>query len=446
MIILELYATDAWTLDLNDHVKTATLDGFYPETATDPDNPVVETINVGVRGATLAELVGVVQEINRLLDYARLHPSGAEGVWLNFAADVDQEVYRARVTDGAVRYNAKLLRDWRTKKMTIGLIVERAPYWEGAETQIPLTNANDEDNITGLTVWNHNDATAGHENFVEIAAADVAGDLPAACRIEIENTYNNATRAYTYYIGQAWQSGWPGETTLNVLEAEDADYPTTGNSSNAGYSGGATKALALPATAGYIARWDLSTDVMTACKGQWFRLMAGFTSAPAAGTWIKMKLTFPAGSPLTVVAESPWMQMDGVNTLQEIGTLQIPPWLPGETNLSNLTLALYGYLAATGNQGLDYIQLFPMDGFRKLTPLGYGLGYQAKLIDDGIAGNLYADWGGEKSGYYVGTGEIKLQPGKAQRLYFLCTSQTGGSGIDRTGSVKMFYRPRRAGL
>lgn len=444
MIQLNLYSRADWQKDLNDFTNVTLLNGYYPEAATDQDNPVTETINLLVRGSTHDEMVDNVREINLLLDYARKNTSGPQGAWLEFAMDENQEVWRARLYDGAMNFNGKLLHQWREKKVVISLVIERSPDWLGPEAQLALTNANGTDNTSGLVIWNHDDSGSGHDNFVSINGDDVEGDLPAPCRIEITNTYNSATHAYTYYIGHNWQSDPLNLAT--VLEGENADHPTTGNSNSSAMSGGAYKTLALPATDGYMARWDLAAATLAKCKGNYFRLMAVFGSSPPGGTWLRAKLSFPAGTPLTVVYESPAVLLSDSAILQEIGVIQLPPWLPGETGLADISLALYGYNAAEGNLLLDYIQLFALDGYRKLVPAGYGLPYTTTLVDDQISGSLYQMSGTAKAGYYIGTGEIRLQPGQDQRLHILCTSATQAAPIERTATVKVYYRPRRASL
>ena len=78
---------------------------------------------------------------------------------------------------------------------------------------------------------------------------------------------------------------------------------------------------------------------------------------------------------------------------------------------------------------------------------GYGVLQNSRMIDDGINRITYIDSGAgsDKAGYLVGYGSpIALYPGKNQKLYFLMHSVYGDTAeIDRTASIKLFYRPRR---
>lgn len=439
------------SLTVTDGTNTVTLtatDAYleqFEHIAADPlATSVVERQTVSFIGGNSA-IDANLQELDLLFVQARRYHEERvlPQVFINFSLD-GTTTWRSEVFSGRVVSTGNIVKYERaTGVRSASVIWERAPYWEGPEAQIPLTNGNDTDDLDGLAIWNHDDSDAGDDNWVQIAAASVTGDLPAPCRIQITNTFNSATAAYTYFIGHNWFSD--PANFAHVLEAENADYPTTGDTSSASYSNGEYKTIALPATLGYLMRWDLDATFLSRSKGNYFRMLALFTATPSPNTWLKAKLTFPMTSILTTVAESPAVKLDGINVLQEIGVLQIPPWLPGETSLAGVTLALYGYDAATPNLGIDYIQLFALDGYRKLTPAGYGLPYNAVLVDDRISENVYVGLTG-KSGYYVGTGDILLQPNKLQRLYFLCTSSTGGGGIDRTATIKVYYRPRRSSL
>jgi hypothetical protein len=117
----------------------------------------------------------------------------------------------------------------------------------------------------------------------------------------------------------------------------------------------------------------------------------------------------------------------------------------GTGNLYPLYLELYYELSGGGSVSLDFLALLPLDGYRKLEPRGYGLGYNARLVDDMIEGYVYTDgWATSgKTPHYLGFGDpIRLWPGRDQRLYFYADKNTGVPDIDQTWSVRAYYRPR----
>jgi hypothetical protein len=293
-------------------------------------------------------------------------------------------------------------------------------------------------------VNNCNDAT--RDNWIDINGEDVEGVIPAACRIEIENTYNNIRRLYNLYIGH---NVWSNPASMSsILEGENAD---AGGSSvvaatcSGGYyqsvtSVGETQALAL--------RWELSTAMLNAFAGGWFRLLGRIIST-STNTKLQAKVTFPSGTPLTPVAEAAEVTL-GSNYIQDLGVLQLPPWLRGETGLYPVDLALYARREGGGGSfGLDFIQLTPLDSYRVLSPRGYGAAYGVTVVDDGIINSLYTTgWDiSYKTGHYMHRGNpIMLWPARDQRLYILGTSDVGGSEVERTYSVRVYYRPRRLTL
>lgn len=135
--------------------------------------------------------------------------------------------------------------------------------------------------------------------------------------------------------------------------------------------------------------------------------------------------------------------------IRDLFSLRLPPWLPNSTSLDDINLVLSGY-QVTGSPidvKLDFLQLTPADGWRYLTPTGYGVPNGSRIMDDGILDELYVDdgSGSDKIGIYLGYGSsIYLEPNKLQRLYFLMHSNASNTAeIARTASVKIFYRPRR---
>jgi hypothetical protein len=164
---------------------------------------------------------------------------------------------------------------------------------------------------------------------------------------------------------------------------------------------------------------------------------------------IQAKVGFPSGTPLTSVAEAAEVTL-GSNYIQDLGVLQLPPWLRGETGLYPVDLILYARReGGSGSFSLDFIQLTPLDSYRVLTPRGYGAAYGVTVVDDSIMNSLYTmGWDSSyKTGHYMHRGEpIMLWPARDQRLYILGTSDVSGSAVERTYSVRVYYRPRRLTL
>lgn len=363
-------------------------------------------------------------------------------VYVEYQPDGYSGYYRSEILDGRVELADEATGwQWLDKNIEIRVGWKRRFYWEGAEAQIPLTNGNGANNTSGLTVLNHDDAGAGDDNYVQIAAADVTGDIDAPLRLEITNNYNSATRASSLWITQNVLSD--PANLAHILEAEAGTGGTT--TSDATCSGGSRKDFSWSATTEQqLLSWDLSTALLNACGGNYFRLLGRFINMTYSDMWLRWRIKFE----LTTIWEGPQFLLTANAPLQDLGVLQLPPYLVGSGDVYPLTLVLYAQRqqSATHTLSLDFVQLSTLDGYRKLSPRGYGLGYQTRLVDDGISGYTYTDGStpAGKAGYYIGYGKrIAVQPGKLQRLYFLHDTMVGSAAIDRTLSVKAFYRPRR---
>ena len=483
------------------------LDHYLPSAFTGED--ITETAEV-VFGVDFAAERTSVAMIDRLFEQARRYQRLRIGnaVYVEYKpSDADTNYYRSELKDGRVMIDT-------FKRANV--IWTREPFWEGPETQIPLTGIQGTDVITDLTIYNPNswlqgttisfDATTKEirdsgngmaifktdgvvrvigsanndgsytvvtgnvaakvvvseaivteaagatvtligqkQNYVSIAAADVVGDLPAPPRLEIKNNYNSTTRAANVFVAHNVDSN-PG-TLAHILEAENATGGTT--TINKDSSGGYDKALSWEVTTETeLLDWTISTDVLNACAGNFFRLLIRLASNLAySDLWLKVKIKME----LTVIWESEWILAPNGYSLFELATAQLPAYLAGAGDIYPAHLLLFGRRNAAGTHTLnvDYMQLSPLDGWRKLQPQGYNLGYLARLMDDMIDDYLYTDsWDtpGKFGNYYTASTPLALIPNKLQRLYFLHDVDVGGSAIARTLGVKVFYRPRRCSI
>ncbi len=408
---------------------------------------VVESVALTLTGADAAAVQFLQNSIERLFSEAEHYQRTGFGnrVWVEYRPGDSGDVYRSEILRGRAVPLPASPGQWAETALAVDLAWKRRCYWEGPEVELPLSNGHGS-GTGGRTVYNCNDAT--RDNWVAIAGADVGGVIPAPVRLELQNTYNVTARTQNVYVGlNAYAS--PGDF-LPILEGEDAAY----------CAGGSPPAAASSASGGYyqpvswtgdnqlyVLRWELSTSMLSACAGGHFRILARFHSAPSSGLRLTPKVTFPSGTPLTVVGESQELTLATSPTLQSLGVLQLPPWLPGETSLIGVDLTLYARRTGGGSFNLDFIQITPLDGYQALRPRGYGIPYAYTLVSDGMRDTVYVKAGSLKAGYYLATRpHMQLHPGRDQRLYVLCTHNTGGSEIARTHILRAYYRPRRLTL
>lgn len=335
---------------------------------------------------------------------------------------------RSEILDGILDTETEYYNRISLDYTPVRIWIKRKNYWEGAEAQIPLTNENGTNNTTGLTVFNTNDMTGTpptkRVNYVKMAAANLPGSIPAPPRIEITNTYSSGeTRLSNVWLGRSIDDAtnpfqWfiPHEVTENTTASTERQISLT----------------------------ELDTNFLKGTKGGHYRI---FTKMHYSYQDLRLNvaLYFPASVALTPMQKAPEVVQNYAHVV-DLGTLQIPPWLPGISDQAPIGLRLGARRAGGFNQTFFDYFLFPANAFRQLIPRGYGIATGVTLADDGITETVWTSgWtGGGKTGHYSGYGDwITLIPGKDQRLLFLFNTMTGGYDDAITATIKVFYRPRR---
>jgi hypothetical protein len=435
---MKLYITyGATTLDLQaDGFRV--MNGYYPVSAAATDQVVGESFDLWISSSNPS---AKITELERAFEYAREHADRPDCAWINFAIDQVVDVYRARLLGGLAPLDAKMLRNWRAERARLHVTIERGGYWEGPEAAIELSNTSGS-GTAGITVTNTLDAT--HENYVEIADDQIAGNLPTPLRLQITNSYNNVITLGPVWVGHNVSSD--PENLNPVLEAEDATGGTP--TANATCSGGDYNAFTLE-TDGEVLMytWTLSAGLLEACGGRYFKTMLRFFSGSVTSVWFRPYIYYGSVVPLW---RGPLVRFDSAYAryMRDLAVIQLPPWLDAVEDLDGLTLRLYGKRVTAVDTiiNLDYLYLLPVESFR-LFEVNGAIAYQSAIVDDGPKGQVYSQnaAGAARKANVVAYGSpIMAHPGKVQRLYFLCHSDAANTAeIARTLSIKAWYRPRR---
>lgn len=425
----------------------AYLEGYNPQNFGASANDVTEAHQVEFIGGNSTVDANLV-ELERLFEQARIWDSSRKGARVYIQISLDgTTVWRSEVYDGRILSTGDMVKYERAlgiRQATV--VVRRANWWEGAEAQIPLTNGNGTANTSGLAVYNCNDGSGSSptkkNNYVAITGTDVAGDLPGATRLEITNTYATS-RLYYLWIGQNWTD--PGNF-VHTLEAESATGASATASASA--SGGYYVRKSITTSETTALTWALDATFLNACKGNYYKALVFMYQGDTRNFKFRLKITWNS----TTLWQSGQVQPANLSiAVRDIATFRLPPWLPSLSSLDGVNLVLTAQSTTTTQDlDVDFLMLMPTDGWRQLVYIGYGAAQNKRIMDDGIAGDLYQDAGdgSGKIGNISGYGRpIQLYPGKNQRLYFgLHTYQADLQYIDESISVKLYYRPRRLSL
>ncbi len=428
------------------------LDGYFPGVSEDGSD-VTDRIDVWASGPS-ADLQATIQAIELALEHARQHPKDADGCWINYAVNGTETPWRSRVINGAVLQDAQLEARWKQGKAKLGVAVTRKPFWEGPETALPLSNPNGTGLTTGINVFNCNDGAEyspsnKRHNYVDIAAADVDGNLPTPIKLMMTNTYAANSLAHLW-IGHNYTD--PANAIWN-LEAEAALEKT--GAENATCSGGFEVSETVNGdTPMALFVWSLTSEQMSAAKGQWVHAIPRFSNANALPN---IRFSFAirwSAFRLKIWQSDPYLPTSKKLAIRDMASFRLPPWLQSSSDLSDLELVMVGQRTVSSDQtiALDFLQLIPADGFRYLAYPMFGCAQNYRIVDDGITGEVYQDngAGANRAGVISWYGDpILLQPKKLQRLYFLMHTsslQAYVAEVDRSISVQATYRPRRASV
>lgn len=396
---------------------------------------VTETLEITVSGANLAAIQTNVRAIETLVEAAKRRTANQSGPRVYFTAQWDGEgsSWRAEVTDARLE-TTDVPDQFRRAKVDVALIFTRGPF-EGAEVQLSLTNGNGTNNTAGLAIWNHNDADAGHDNWVEIDAAEVGGTLPAPVRLQFVNKVND-TQAYRKWWLAVNAYNDPANFT-HVIEGESrvTGYGTV--TSSATCSSGGYNAHSIT-TSGQM-QWDLSAAMVARCAGYPFRLLIRFHGTTAM-TYMQACIYDSTG--LVELIAGDFIQSDTYG-VQDLGVLRIPPDYYA-SGYAALRLVLKLWTTGTNLANVDYIQLMPADTTRLMVQRGMAHVLNTENGLDESEGRAYG--GGPTNGqpiYVLKGNPLMLAPGKLQRIYLLVADSTGGSDIADNWTLQAWYRPRR---
>jgi hypothetical protein len=403
---------------------------YVPVTPSADDESVTESAVILFQASSLDNLRAAVRQVEQLLSVnAPLWAEQRLGspVYIQFDPGNTGTVYRSQVLSGRVELDEDTLGwQWWNVVCEAQLTWTRRPYWEGPETTL----------VNGTLIYNHDDS--GHDNYVTVSS--VGGNLPAPIRVEMKNEEADSTG--TVWVGL---NKFHNPTSLvTFLEAENANGKT--GTADFTCSNGYYEPVTLPVSEGDLLVWNIDPDDY---QGGYYRVLIRLRSAAPSGTYVKLCLS--QTWPNVLWSMSDFVALNTTERIQEIGTVQISPFLVGQASQAGVNLRLRGYRSAGGTLEVDFIALIPMDGFRKYSVVGSALASTYRLVDDGIsdppAVYTCTDAGANRKPDYVASGTpLLLQPGTDQRLHFLQLKSDGTATITRALRVYVYYRPRRLTL
>lgn len=444
MAALGLRFTDGTTTITVTNGTTGILTNYRQGSANEEEVSSTDKVKV-VLLSSLSTIQATVGSLNKLFRQARNFQRSGVGARVYVERDLgDSTWWRSEILDALpVPVDSTLDSGIATGKLELELVFTRVNYWEGAETQIPLTNTNGTDNTSGLTIYSIDDSQAGKDNFVDIDGVnDVTGDLPAGVKLEIKNTYNDSLdKTTSVVVAVNRHSQYSGTFVTHVLEGESASGITAlpASADYTLYSNGKYGEDATDTAAATISWNTLDDTFLKRAAGNYFRVCAVLPDY-SSGVWMKARISLDGN--LYVLAETPYTLLD--SEFVDLGVIQIPPnFLTGLAYDTLYFDLVHKRLAGADTINLDCVMLLPLDSWRRVDCDPQSLAYNYYLVIDEINDRVYQYYvtGSYAQFSVVGYGgPLTIEPGVNQRMYIV---PVGGDFAVRTASVKLWYRPRR---
>lgn len=410
-----------------------------PEAENGDVESIAETLQIYITGSSGSQVQTRQAALERLLLGVRNRAKSGVGprVFLQLQLDSDASTWRSELFAYALPPREQALRLWPNNVVSLELSILRAPWWEGALAQLPLTNSSASNNTSGLTIYNHDDSGTNHDNYVQIAAADVGGSLPAPVKVELtNNTGGSLNYKWIWLANNAFSdpANFP-----HILEGEAFVAGGGSTGSNADSSNGSYATIAV--TGENYQQWTLSASLLAKARGYDFHLMARFRSVNNT-VYIRPSILESTG------ASTLWRGSEvQVGTLSDaIVDLGVIPLPPGgySSAYGAQRLQLYYRTASTVTVQVDFLAFFPASTFRRLALIPPQVN-GAQITDDQPEGRAYVVSSGAETAAVVTAGvPLLVWPNTLQRVYVLHGFNDLSAAIDKTLSVKMWYRPRRA--
>jgi len=409
--------------------------------ATGAYKNVVESIEFMIIESSVALTQTKLANIDLLLQNARRAQQGlAPRVYLLFQTESDATALRSEIVDYRLDLGEDAAVGLYQQRLECRLLLTRLFYWEGAEVELQLSTSNQAAATGGRTIRNHDDAGTGDDNWVQIASNQVSGSLPAACRVQLQNTIGAGRQFTKIFIGLNALSD-PANFT-HVIEGESRLSGGSVDTSSA-YSNGQALSFSLgsgstPTTTTFA--WTLSASTLSKTAGRPVHLLARF--ADIAGTVTIRAEVRDANSAGVLWRGDAVALPNQYGGVIDLGVLPLPP---GGYSSSYGALVLTLICTGVALLWIDFLQLTPMDSFVLLECLAT-VGNNDSIVYDSVERRQYVLSGSSQLPYVAASGsDILLHPGKTQRLIVLEQNTTTPSRGEITDSfaVRCWYRPRR---
>ena len=388
-----------------------------------------ETVRLYLRGSQL--------QLRQWLDRLELFQQQPADLFLRLWSEGLQAYGYAHIHQFTIKILPGHLASFEKGSSELDLEILRDSFFFGDEVPLPLTNSSGPPTTTGITIFNHDDNDVGHDNWFSVDVGSLNLKYPALLRFQYENNFNGSDLG-DFWIGSLPVSLGAPQPSLN-LEAENG-------------SGGTVVAHSLASGGNYcqyrwsgtrwqnLASWVLGPIEVSQLAGGSILPLVRFFSATLSHS-LQLRIAIKLQDKL--VFEGPVTDVVVGKGFTSLDPLHLPL---GELPMESYTIPHQIILQAKQTDAgehlleMDDILLLPQHEFSGFHALS-GLKYPLKMIQDQMSGKSWSlqDSLEFKSHTHFGTG-LRLQPALPQYFWCFQTDVSGSAPIDRTLSIRGWYR------
>lgn len=400
-----------------------------------------ERITLALHG-THAQLEALLHQLNAFTSAVERERAGRGGSprYLRAWRDEDSAWYYSRVLAARLEGLPSYLESYAHGSLALALFLRRENHFSSAELALPLSNRSASNTYFPLTLSNHCDGDATHDNFFSIFTPNLAGvDVPAPLRVEIGNPAGQGALG-EFYLGGYNLSGAGLQPNL-TLQAEAGSGGVSVSSALA--SGGSYSRYSWSGSAWQsLTSWVVERTTLAQLTGWGLLPLLRFFSLPEEGLRLRL-LIGVAGS---AALEGPAAVCTAGQGFAALAPIHLPcGQLPGKVYPHAHTLTLQALMPSALNHTLelDDLLLLPDEPYAHFLSAG-GLAEGGTLVQDTFASLNYSLLEGQElATHHCLGGGLFLHPGIETRIYAFAAGSDGLALPSRTLTARAFYRKRR---
>lgn len=382
-------------------------------------------------------------DVNVILGHVRhalracLLEGSAERTYLRLRSSTLDSFVFARILSARFELMPGHLVSRELGSFVLSVKLRRQAQFVGEERRLDIFNSGGPGNALGLTVYNHDDAQIGHDNWFSVLPSGL--QLDQACPIRFEFLVPDGGAVIgDFQLGSFVMMEAASVPSMNI-EAESGLGGTSFSDPQA--SNGQFQRYTWNGTGwATLASWTLTSTMVSKLAGTKLCPILRLHN-PSQQSGLRLRLLLKQQG-LTVY-ESPVCLVQAGKSAQIFSAMNLSMEdLPRLKPLAGLSLSLEGMQSGlSASLDVDDILFMPQKRFRAFHSLT-GLEAKSSLIDDSWRVLCWSLKDGQelKTHLSLGRGHV-LFPSVEQRFYVFMSNLAGKSPIDLKLIVKAWYRP-----